>query len=604
MLRILVFLLIVVPALAQLSGPAVPQLQPAKPNWQPLEKFPQIGGRAPELLHRSNIALLAQQVVNELNSVRSEASRSAIPAAAKPGILRLIDSAIASAQQVRTLANRGASREQLQVADNTFDGAMAQMSAQVSRFGVYSAGMIDALGRAQYADQQLHAALHQHGGDNRPDRLLERIRHTANLLESQAESLRDQVRPLDNRDLDRAVRPFSYRAARFDRAAEEAALPVQLQNSFADLHRQWRVASAAIVAAAVPFNIRMQATRVDGTMRTLAELIPAPNGGWDGPVIQPIPPIGFLNRGAFVVGAGSGGGPRVRLFANRDGDATYDFFAYDPAFIGGVRVAVADLTGDGVPDLVTAPGPGLPALIRIFDGRTMRLLSEFLAFDAQWTGGVFVAAADRLRDGRSWLAVSTDAGAGPQVKVFDLAAGREIDSFFAFDQRFLGGCRIALGDINGDGVPDLLAAPGPGAEPRVRVFDGRNRAVIADFLAFDRNYTLGLNIAAADLTKNGRADMLVGSEAGGPAVVRVFDAVRGQRIGEIAPFPAAFRGGIRVAAHDFDGDGIPDVVAAPGRDDTLPALPIRVFSGVNSQPLGEFYPFGRQFRGGAFVASK
>ena len=86
----------------------------------------------------------------------------------------------------------------------------------------------------------------------------------------------------------------------------------------------------------------------------------------------PRPPIqnpGFLGRGVFAVGAGDGGGPRVRVFYDLRGGQATDIFAYDPGFRGGVRVALADLTGDGTPDLVTAPGPGMPPLIRVFDGR-------------------------------------------------------------------------------------------------------------------------------------------------------------------------------------------------------------------------------------------
>jgi len=321
-------------------------------------------------------------------------------------------------------------------------------------------------------------------------------------------------------------------------------------------------------------------------------------------VAPPRPGFGFLTRGALVAGAGSGGGPRVRVFANAQGESSYDFFAYDANFQGGVRVAVADLTGDGVPDLVTAPGPGVAALIRVFDGRTMRLLTEFAAFEPQWTGGAFIAAADRTAAGAAWIAVGADAGGGPRVKVFDIAQGRELDSFFAFDPQFRGGVRVALGDVNGDGVPDVLTVPGPGHDPRVRVFDGRNRAVLSDFYAFDRTYTLGLTIATADLTRNGRAEMLVGTDAGQPAVVRIFDAVNGRRIGELQPYDNRFRGGVHVAAYDFDRDGTSDVVCSPGRDGNFLPLPVKIFSGVNSRPLGEFLPFGNDFRGGAWIASR
>src|SRR5262245_49214825 len=59
----------------------------------------------------------------------------------------------------------------------------------------------------------------------------------------------------------------------------------------------------------------------------------------------------------LATGAGPGGGPHVRVL-DAAGIEVAGFFAYQPNFTGGVRVATGDITGDGVEDLVTAPGPG------------------------------------------------------------------------------------------------------------------------------------------------------------------------------------------------------------------------------------------------------
>jgi hypothetical protein len=69
----------------------------------------------------------------------------------------------------------------------------------------------------------------------------------------------------------------------------------------------------------------------------------------------------------------------------------FEFFAYDQQFRGGVRVACNDINGDGVPDVITAPGPGIPAVVRGFDGRNQETLFEFSAFDPRFMGGAYVA---------------------------------------------------------------------------------------------------------------------------------------------------------------------------------------------------------------------
>jgi hypothetical protein len=92
-----------------------------------------------------------------------------------------------------------------------------------------------------------------------------------------------------------------------------------------------------------------------------------------------------------VTGADAGGGPDVRIFDAQTGALLHEFFAYDPRFLGGVRVAVGDVNGDGVPDIITAPGPGGGRDVLIFDGRTFTLMGEILAYDPMFTGGVYVA---------------------------------------------------------------------------------------------------------------------------------------------------------------------------------------------------------------------
>ena len=70
---------------------------------------------------------------------------------------------------------------------------------------------------------------------------------------------------------------------------------------------------------------------------------------------------------AFSVGKDAGGDPLVNLY-NTVGGLVRSFEAYSPAFHGGVRVATADINGDNIKDVITAPGPGGGPDIRVFDG--------------------------------------------------------------------------------------------------------------------------------------------------------------------------------------------------------------------------------------------
>ena len=63
-----------------------------------------------------------------------------------------------------------------------------------------------------------------------------------------------------------------------------------------------------------------------------------------------------------------------------------------------MRVAAADVNGDGIADVIVSPGPGGGPHVRIFDGAALLTQSlvellGFMAYNPAFTGGVYVAAA-------------------------------------------------------------------------------------------------------------------------------------------------------------------------------------------------------------------
>jgi hypothetical protein len=77
------------------------------------------------------------------------------------------------------------------------------------------------------------------------------------------------------------------------------------------------------------------------------------------------------------------------------------FYAYDPAFPGGVSVAVGDLNGDGVAEIITGAGPGGGPHVKAFSlaGGVVTEVASFYAYDPAFPGGVHVADADLTGDG-------------------------------------------------------------------------------------------------------------------------------------------------------------------------------------------------------------
>src|SRR5439155_27166985 len=129
-----------------------------------------------------------------------------------------------------------------------------------------------------------------------------------------------------------------------------------------------------------------------------------------------------------VTGAGVGGAPTVRVFDFATGAEKFNFLAYTANFAGGVRVATGDVNGDGVPDIITAPGAGGGPHIKVFDGATGQLITQFMAYTPSFAGGVYVAAGDVNGDGKADIITGAGAGGGPHVKVFDGTTGQPIAS--------------------------------------------------------------------------------------------------------------------------------------------------------------------------------
>ncbi|HXD86730.1 MAG TPA: SdrD B-like domain-containing protein [Urbifossiella sp.] len=264
-----------------------------------------------------------------------------------------------------------------------------------------------------------------------------------------------------------------------------------------------------------------------------------------------------------------------------DGDGKEDFSVSVPgSFPGGVRVATGDVTGDGVDDVIVASGPGTVASVTVFDGVTHKQIFTTNPFGS-FTGGAFVTVGDVTGDGTADLIITPDEGGGPRVVVIRGGDFQTILSFFGIDDpNFRGGARAGFGDMNGDGRMDLLVAAGLGGGPRVSVFDGAALAggrfshVINDFFAFDPVLRNGVFLAGGDVDGDGIDDLIIGAgPGGGPRVLVLSGATllnQGIAAAIASPLDNFFagdannRGGVRVASKDLDGDGRMDIVTGDG----------------------------------------
>jgi hypothetical protein len=287
------------------------------------------------------------------------------------------------------------------------------------------------------------------------------------------------------------------------------------------------------------------------------------------------------------------------------------------------------MNGDGYDDIITTTATGTGRL-RVFDGLTGKRFTsgpfagELAIFDGTTDKGAFVAAGDLTGDGRADIIIGSALGGG-KVRVFDGVTGTALtfktgSTFLQpFGKTFKGGVRVAAGDLNGDGLRDLVIGQNYYGT-QVQAYDGSGlfstpgatpAPVVSPFIDFHfgpKTSRTGVNIATGDFDRDGRADLLVGSNAG-PTYVQTYSGLAKDAAGSpqaigtpLYPFDTnqlkhLYARGVRVASFDVNSDGIADIITASaglaksvvdvynGRDHTL----LRTFSAIPSQPSSTLF---------------
>ena len=237
--------------------------------------------------------------------------------------------------------------------------------------------------------------------------------------------------------------------------------------------------------------------------------------------------------------------------------------------------------------------------VRVFNG-SGQVQGQFFAYASSLRHGVRVAACDTNGDGTEEIVTIPGPGGRPQVKIFS-ASGAEIGSpFYALDGRFSGGSYLACGDTDGDGVKEILVSAGRGGGAQVIVYNSAGR-VMANFFAYNKaTFRGGIKIATADIDGDAKDEIIVGPELGAPHI-QIFK-IKTNSIALLSPgffaFSRDYRGGVSVAGVDTDGDGVKEILVGVG--DSATSL-VKVFN-VREQQQKQFYVYAKSFLGGVNIA--
>jgi len=311
--------------------------------------------------------------------------------------------------------------------------------------------------------------------------------------------------------------------------------------------------------------------------------------------------IDFVPDVGFVTGPGALDGS---LLATAKGP-------HEQARLGQAVVLTGDLDGDGIGD-AAASGSGTtgPDFVRFVSGATGATLFDALSTGFDAFGESLAAIGDLDGDGRTDVVAGVGDGNNGPARVLSGADGHVLLSIPAPgpNEQFAKSVSAA-GDLDGDGVPDVLvgapyAKPGGVNTGAARVYSGATGALLLE-VSGAAGDEVGHSVASTgDVNGDGVPDLVVGAKgadvgAVNTGVIRVHSGADGVLLHELvgATLASSFWPRVLGAAGDLDGDGVGDVLGGDWAVDMggHNAGVVRAYSGATGALLFEL--LGNEYDG-------
>ena len=260
-------------------------------------------------------------------------------------------------------------------------------------------------------------------------------------------------------------------------------------------------------------------------------------------------------------------------------------------------LTTGDVNGDEVDEVIVGSANGHPPRVRVYTGDGT-LLTEFLAYGESFTGGVHLTTCDLDANGKDEIITGAGFGGGPHVMVYDyLGIPFLSDGFFAYDEAYHGGVKVACGDVDGNKLNEIITITDLRTQPHIKIFTRSGSFTGKEFFVTGYDNYTGVNLEVIRFHETDPAHIIVAGAYNTSPLIRIFQD-QGTEVKSFYSYAETFRGGVNLSKHTSN-DGAQYILTGAG----MTGGPhVRVFD-FNGAVQKEFFPYDRESRGGVSVAS-
>lgn len=173
--------------------------------------------------------------------------------------------------------------------------------------------------------------------------------------------------------------------------------------------------------------------------------------------------------------------------------------------------------------------------------------------------------------------------------------GYEEVNFLAYDKNFKGGVNVAYGDLFGDSNKYIITTPASSGGPHLKIFNKTGK-LKKEFFVFDKKYTGGVNVAVLNnFTPFAGSDIIV-SQASNGSNVRVYGA-DGSLKSSFYPYGNSFKGGVNITSCNLDGGEDFNIITSAS---SLHDSTVKIFNN-KGEFVREFLAFDKKYKNGVSI---